>query len=50
MGTFPGGPVVKTVLPMLEAWVPILVRELDPTTKTAATKIKCSQKKVVENI
>ena len=42
--------MVKTVLPMLEAWVPILVRELDPTTKTAATKIKCSQKKVVENI
>ena len=42
--------MVKTVLPMLEAWVPILLRGLDPTTKTTTTKIKCSQKKMVENV
>ena len=28
---FPGGPVTKTVLPMQGAWVPPLVREVDPT-------------------
>ena len=28
---FPGGPVVKTVLPKQWAWVQSLVRELDPT-------------------
>jgi len=28
---FPGGPVAKTVLPTHRAWVPSLVRELDPT-------------------
>ena len=50
MGTFPGGPVVKIVLPMLVAWVPILLRELDPPTKATTTKIKCSQKKMVENV
>ena len=27
----PSGPVAKTALPMQEAWVPSLVRKLDPT-------------------
>ena len=27
----PGGPVGKTALPMWEAWVQSLIRELDPT-------------------
>ena len=31
MEGFPGGPVAKTVLPMLGAWVRSLIRELDPT-------------------
>ena len=39
---FPGGPVAKTVLPMHGAWVPSLVRELDPTCH-ATTKTQCSQ-------
>ena len=30
-GDFPGGPVVKTALPVQGAWVQSLVRELDPT-------------------
>ena len=30
-GDFPGGPVAKTVLPMLRAHIRSLVRELDPT-------------------
>ena len=33
LGDFPGGPVAKTELPKQGAWVPHLVRELDPTCR-----------------
>ena len=43
---FPGGPGAESVLPMQGAWVPPLVRELDPraATKTlhATTKLLCN--------
>ena len=48
MGDFPGSPVVKTVLPMLEAWVPILVRELDPTLPQLRSS--AARKKMVQNV
>ena len=43
-GDFPGGPVAKTVLPMQEAWVRSLVRELDPILDDIATSSNASMK------
>ena len=40
---FPGGPVAKTLLPIQGAWVPSLVRELDPTCPNYKESICCSE-------
>ena len=48
-GNFPGGPMVKTVLPTQEVWVLSLVKELDLTC-CAAWQKKYKNKLINNNV
>ena len=47
-GNFPGGPVVKTVLPMQGAWVQSLVRELRSHMLHSTAKKKKLKKIIIK--
>ena len=44
---FPGGPVTKTVIPVQEAWVQSLVRELDLTLHQGVHMLQLKMKDLV---